>query len=56
MKARRGQPVKQPEGPANARLSLRLPEATKAKIMRNGGTEWLVKVVREAEEKSNGTV
>lgn len=52
----KGQPVKQPEGPAAARLSLRLPETIKAKIMRNGGTEWLVKVVREAKEKNHGTV
>lgn len=52
----KGRPVKHPEGPATARMELRLPEAIKAKIVRNGGTEWVAKLVREAKEKDQGTV
>ncbi len=50
----RGQPIKQPEGPATARVEMRVPEPIKAKIMRNGGTDWVVRLVREAKEKEHG--
>lgn len=53
-KMKRGQPIKQPEGPATARVEMRVPEPIKAKIMRNGGTDWVIRLVREAKEKEHG--
>ena len=50
----RGQPIKHPEGPATARLEMRVPEPIKAKIKRNGGTNWVIHLVREAKEKEHG--
>lgn len=49
---KKGQPIKHKEGAATARMNLRLPVPIKEKICRNGGTGWVVKLVRNAEEKT----
>lgn len=47
---KKGQPIKHQEGAAVARINLRLPVPIKEKIDRNGGTSWVVGLVRNAEE------